>query len=294
MPTSFYQSRLGKTNTGQLVSLGADSWKRIYDEPHALYAFSVNEDSKRGDLTRVQYRNLVVSSHFLAIYAHYAKYKREMNIESRGSGFASEFAAGTLSAGAAIASERTANALAASVAAITGARAALAKEVYFDKTLPALIATMEGQQLKVAADILIGMGQSADEYSLPQALVDLARLDNASSLDTAVQQVTADANNRSQAAEVEFNFAAHACTPQGNISPLRASIRTGLYALADANETAMLEQAAASMNVKPIPGDLRATARAMNVAVVSAYCQVTDLQNLRTQLNTAAGKAFIQ
>jgi hypothetical protein len=57
--------------------------------------------------------------------------------------------------------------------AVTGAEGAISKELYYQRTLPALITQMEANRTMVKASILKGIKQIDADYPLVQAYVDL-------------------------------------------------------------------------------------------------------------------------
>jgi hypothetical protein len=77
-------------------------------------------------------------------------------------------AAGTLVGGAG-----TKAALAATSGGLTGAKAAFDKNVYFDKTIPAVLAKMVATRKEILVKLRGGLTRTTEEYSLTQALVDL-------------------------------------------------------------------------------------------------------------------------
>lgn len=64
-------------------------------------------------------------------------------------------------------------ALSAISAGITGTQASLHKNIYLDRTVGAIIASMNARRKEALLPILEGMNRSIDEYPLAQALVDL-------------------------------------------------------------------------------------------------------------------------
>src|SRR5262249_25685788 len=79
--------------------------------------------------------------------------------------------------------------------------AAINRDLYFQRTLPALLAQMEANRAKVKLKILAGIKQSDDQYSLPLADLDLADLKSAGSMPAAVSNITQQATNDTPTAE---------------------------------------------------------------------------------------------
>lgn len=144
-------------------------------------------------MTPQQWRNAVVLVRMGAADARYHEFRMNLSREVRGANFGLESVVLGLSGLGTVSGEGTANALAAAVAALTGARAALNREVYFERTLPALIAGMEVSRLEIATRIIVGLGKPENDYPLEVALLDALAYERAASLDQAIQIVTAEA-----------------------------------------------------------------------------------------------------
>jgi len=159
----------------------------------ALARYHSNNPARRDGMSPQQWRNAVVLVRMGAADARYHEFRMNLSREVRGANFGIESTILGLSGLGTVSGESTANALAAVVAALTGARAALNREVYFERTLPALIAGMEVSRLEVATRILVGLGKSENDYPLEVALLDALAYERAASLDQAIQIVTAEA-----------------------------------------------------------------------------------------------------
>jgi hypothetical protein len=97
-------------------------------------------------------------------------------------------------------------ALSAASAGIVGARGAISKDIYYQRTLPAILAQMSANRDNVKASILDSINKKDDvQYPLAQAEMDLQTLQRASGIVDAVQSVTNDAtvNKAAAAARVE-------------------------------------------------------------------------------------------
>lgn len=141
---------------------------------------------------RSAFRNTVIGVYMTASDGNFNNFRRSLSRETRGAnfGFGSVFTA--LTGGASIAGERTANILAALASGVGGIHGRLSREVYFERTLPALLTGMEANRTRVRTDIMGRMGQG-DQYSLTAAFSDLARYESAGSLDGAIETITTQA-----------------------------------------------------------------------------------------------------
>ncbi len=97
------------------------------------------------------------------------------------------------------------SAYSAAAAGIVGGSAVINRDLYFQRTLPALLAQMEANRAKVKLKILAGIKQSDSEYPLPLAELDLADLKNAGSMPAAVGSITQAATGDKQAAQTKID-----------------------------------------------------------------------------------------
>jgi hypothetical protein len=84
---------------------------------------------------------------------------------------------------------------------ISGGRTAINKNLYYEQTMPALMALMVAEREKIKAEIIAGLQQDVDKYSLGQALVHLERYFNAGSIPGAIATVTKEAGATGDEAE---------------------------------------------------------------------------------------------
>jgi hypothetical protein len=96
-------------------------------------------------------------------------------------------------------------AYAAAATGVVGGGAAISRDLYFQRTLPALLAQMEANRAKVKLRILSGIKQSDTDYSLPLAELDLGDLKNAGGLPAAVGSITQAATGDKQATQTKID-----------------------------------------------------------------------------------------
>ena len=83
--------------------------------------------------------------------------------------------------------------LAALATLTTGSKISIDKHFYFEKTVPALVATMNAQRKAILIRIIEGRKLSVDGYPLAQALTDLYDYEQAGTLIGAINTIQADA-----------------------------------------------------------------------------------------------------
>jgi hypothetical protein len=95
--------------------------------------------------------------------------------------------------GATTGSSATKAALAAASGGIIAANGAVNKDLFYQKTIPAIVTQMEADREKVEAVIFAGLKQPDDKYPLQRAVIDLDALNNAGSINGAVANITQQA-----------------------------------------------------------------------------------------------------
>jgi hypothetical protein len=85
-----------------------------------------------------------------------------------------------------------------------GAQAVINKDLYYQRTIPALLTQMEANRSKAKLAITKGLGQPDAEYSLMQAYLDLDIYKNAGSMANAISSVTQAAGDAKDAADQEI------------------------------------------------------------------------------------------
>jgi hypothetical protein len=88
--------------------------------------------------------------------------------------------------------------------AVTGAEGAISKELYYQRTLPALISQMEANRTNAKVSILTGVKQPDSAYPLVQAYADLEILKAAGGIPLAISNVTQTASGNQQDAELRL------------------------------------------------------------------------------------------
>jgi hypothetical protein len=100
----------------------------------------------------------------------------------------------------------TKSALGAASAGVIGAKSAIDKDLYYQKTIPALLAQMEADRLTAKLQIVAGVKLSDADYPLMQAYIDLDAYKNAGSIPAAINAVNKDAGNAKDHAQEAITF----------------------------------------------------------------------------------------
>ena len=100
----------------------------------------------------------------------------------------------------------TKSALGAASTGVIGAKAAIDKDLYYQKTIPALLAQMEADRLKALLPITAGLKLSDADYPLMQAYIDLNAYQSAGSIPAAINAVNTNAGNAKENAQNAITF----------------------------------------------------------------------------------------
>ncbi len=147
-------------------------------------------------------RNKFINIRSALIDRTYDGYKQRLHAERVSSAVGADMAnltLGSIAAGASAASVKTA--AGALIALITGGKASVDKNVYFDRALPAMLSQMEAKRAEIRHQILNGMQMEPERYSLEQARDDLQKYFDAGTITGAITEITTTAVTRQQAAE---------------------------------------------------------------------------------------------
>jgi hypothetical protein len=119
-------------------------------------------------------------------------------------------------------------ALNAASGAITGAQGIISKELYYQRTIPALISQMEADRTVAKTYILLGLKQPDSAYSLVQAYADLESLKNAGGIPRAISTVTQTASSNAKEANQDLQIVSTSSFTFSS-SASRDQIRAWLY-----------------------------------------------------------------
>lgn len=180
-----------------------DSLSPYFDgtEEKKYEALSIDTDA------RTQKRNEIVSGRMRAYDIEFSKFKRQLYGSSNTITVGTDLvglALGGLTA--TVGSAATKAALGAASAGVLGANTAINKDLYFQKTIPALIAQMEANRAKRQLVLFQGLAQPDSKYSLIVAFSDLDAYKSAGSIPDAIGSITQNAGNAKQSANDSIVF----------------------------------------------------------------------------------------
>ena len=182
---------------------------------------------------RREIRDTYVILQMRAIDARYRAFLTGLAQQARGTNLVLDVATLGLTGGASFAAEKTAHILSAGATAVVGGRAAFNKDLFYERTLPALIDEMNAARTAARASLTGGLGKTADQYTLAMADIDLSRYQDAADLDTALQQLTSAAAKHVDAANALYMAEFKACLPKLDVYRPRAEMMAYLDSLTD-------------------------------------------------------------
>ena len=155
---------------------------------------NAQSDSERGGLSQQQYRDTVVYRRLEVIDIFYYDFESKLVGSYNGLDAGADLTGLILNGlGATTGSATTKAALAAASAGVIGAKATVNTDLFYQKTLPALVSEMRAGRQTALVPIKAGLTQPVTKYSIDQALGDVNTYYVAGTLPSAVQQVTAQA-----------------------------------------------------------------------------------------------------
>lgn len=175
------------------------------DKVDAAYHAALKEyyDKAANPAEQALVRNRFIEMRTGLIDHHYASFRSSLYAQRVGSAVGVDLATlGLNIAGVLTPGEHAKTAMNALSGGLIGGKASIDKNVYFDRTLPALLSQMEAQRNTVRLRLLTGMAEPTARYPLLQAAADLAEYYAAGTLAGAVAGIT------QQAAAVEASSAA--------------------------------------------------------------------------------------
>jgi hypothetical protein len=162
---------------------------------------NVTEEEKRAA------RNRIVDGRIALINLNYNQFVGQFASTKQTIDFSTEIAElGVNLATTVVGGESAKTVLGAVSSGITGAKLAVDKNFFFEKTVPVLVSSMNAQRKESLAPILKGMKQNTDDYPLTQALSDLDGYYFAGTFLGALQTIQAESGAKEEKAQAKINF----------------------------------------------------------------------------------------
>lgn len=128
----------------------------------------------KDDNDKRTYRNEVVNSRLRAVDLQFEIFQKAINFEHNLAQIGTDWTVLALSGAGAVAGGASTKAILAAISGgLTGAKLSVDKTLYYEKTMPALIAQMEAMRATQLVNIQIGLQQGITQYPLSRALFDV-------------------------------------------------------------------------------------------------------------------------
>ena len=246
-----------------------------------------------GTATR-DYRDAFVAVHLAAIDARYYEFRGKLSAQSKSANLGLELGVLALTGAGSVVTTPLANILSAGGAGLTGTKAAVSKEVYFERALPAIMASIEARRIAARTPIVVGLGRDIDRYPLVQAISDLYAYQNSASIDGAIGQITASAARDVAKAEEQYTDVTPACSrPEKNVGADWDDFASGIDALKpgvaadDQTLVTIGKMVGAGAVARAVP-----TVDAIVDTVEGSYCTRTEMKALMNRIATTTGVTF--
>lgn len=143
--------------------------------------------------TRRELRDADIGICVSLIDGQYNSFVRKLHSQNTSTTLGLDLVALGLTSGGSVASKATANALSAAASGVTGAGLAVNKDVFYQKTLPAIIAQMDANRAAIYSNMRLSMQSDETVYTLADAQHDLRLYEGAGTIDAAVAAISGSA-----------------------------------------------------------------------------------------------------
>ena len=175
---------------------------RNYFTPTVITTYS----SKLNDASKKEYRDEVISARIRAIDLNYNEFIKNISEETKKLNIGSDSAVLILGSLGAVSTVTSTQAiLAATSATITGVKASIDKNAYYDSTLLALVSQMQASRKQILVNIYTGLELEVKNYSLMRALIDIEDYFQAGTIIGAVSEINKASGVQKSKAEVELS-----------------------------------------------------------------------------------------
>jgi len=172
-----------------------------YLAPEAITRYESKNIEDRKGLSQRAWRNEVVNARVREIDISFNQFQQQLFQEGVGSTLATDWTVLSLNMAGTLVSGNWPKYLSGASALTVGGKASFDKNAYFEKTMPALLATMVAKRKEVLVKIWDGLSKDIDDYSLNFALSDLDAYYCAGTILGAIIEVTETAGSTAKKAD---------------------------------------------------------------------------------------------
>jgi hypothetical protein len=196
-------------NSGSLKNSGAlDALRDKYFAPGIDDCYRAGNCTAQLNLTDKQaIRNDVVLNRMRVYDMEFSLFARDLSGTNNSITIGSDLTALALNGlGATTGNAATKAALAAASGGVIAANGAVDTDLFYQKTIPALISQMQADRLKAETTLLSGLTKSDADYPLERAELDLDTLNDAGSLNSAVANITQQSATQQSQSQQQMNL----------------------------------------------------------------------------------------
>lgn len=183
----------------------------LVEREQALFAYHQPTDAYREGMSRRAYRDHIVDSYLGAIQSRYTAFTDTLENGERESGFLNDLLLVALTGATSLVDAANADELATITAMAAGGRATIDHRLFFDRTLPAVVAAMNAERATILAEIQRKRNLPIEQYSLGEAFDDIDRLQQAGRLSRGITRVTQIAEADRQRQQTRLDAIAATC-----------------------------------------------------------------------------------
>jgi hypothetical protein len=271
----------------------------LYALPGAYTAYQSKNSSDRAI-----YRNEYIFVQMAAIDAQYDGFRSQLRVERKSLDLGFDALLLILS-GAGSLAPKAASDLAVVSSGTVGFRGAVNRDVFFDRTLAAVLASMDAERFRIASAMSAKMDRADSEYPLAAAIGDLRAYQLAGTLDSAIARLersaSADADNAKKDFDRDIRYACSAkqevvdaVAPLGalNWKIMRAAIDAEGSPTASATRLE-LQKLGALYGVST-EGSNEELGVGIAAALGSGFCTVDDVEAFKVRVRAALPAAKLQ
>jgi hypothetical protein len=175
---------------------------KAYFDANLIAAYQAMDST---DPRRVPLRNEIIYGRVAAYDVEFAEFQQRLNRERLFPDAAADTAVAIMGGvGTAVGGVAAKNALLGATSAVTGAKGAIDKDVFYSQTMTVLFAEMSANRATVLATIDKGTGMSDANYPLTRGLIDTTSYREAGSIPGALAGISHDAGTKTGAAKTEI------------------------------------------------------------------------------------------
>lgn len=264
-----------------------------YDVEKSIRNIHSATASDRLNLTKQQYRDMVVAVYLNAIDARYHEFRSLISGQGRGGAIGADLGVIGLTTAASLI-EKSAGDLSAIAAAVAGSKGSFDKNLYFERTMPAILASMDAERAKVRKHIVTNMRKNESEYPLEVAFGDLAAYEASASIDRAIDAITSSASASRAIETVALENVIKTCAKPEDLRAGRGSVAKLISDLVTKDDLGSLKALAVMTETESNGATALDQGNAIREKLRSHPCTAAELDGMIRSIDATAWGASIK